>query len=178
MATTSIPARDREDRTIIKALRIIDARARAPGYLVEDRDAAIRLFRLSLSGELREHFEVAFLDSRHCLLSHERLFSGSIADAAVRPRIVVQRALMLNAAAVICAHNHPSGNPSPSDSDREMTDDLGRTLAMVDVCLLDHLVIGARGAVSVFSKMPRRRPAAAPRVIASQVSSHGDGVRL
>lgn len=156
MARESIPApehasRIREDRAIFRALRIIEARAIARGELVSNPEAAAALFRLSLAEEAREHFEVAFLDAGHCLIARERLFSGTIDGASVWARIVVQRALMLNAAAVLCAHNHPSGNPSPSKADHLLTDRLHDALALVDIRLLDHFVITRHSAVSVLA---------------------------
>lgn len=153
MARASIaapdPARVREDRAIFRALRIVERRAGQRGELISDPQGARRLFVLSLSGEEREHFEVAFLDCRHRLLARERLFSGTIDGAQVAPRVVVQRALALNAAAVILAHNHPSGDPTPSAADRAITARLREALALVEVRLLDHLVVGAGEVVSM-----------------------------
>ena len=87
-------------------------------------------------------FAVLFLDSRHRALGFEELFRGSIDGAEVHPRILVQRALAVGAAAVIVGHNHPSGNPEPSAADRAVTARLKQALALVDVRLLDHFVIG------------------------------------
>jgi DNA repair protein RadC len=143
MARQSIAAPDsqrvREDRAIFRALRIVERRAGERGELVSDPDSAARLFRLSLANEEREHFECAFLDSGHRLIARERLFSGTIDGAEIAPRVVVQRALILNAAAVIAAHNHPSGSPEPSAADLQITQRLRQALALVDVRLLDHL---------------------------------------
>lgn len=155
MATASIPAaeraRVREDRAIFRALRIVERRAAFEGVPVADPASAARLFLLSLSGEEREHFEVAFLDARHRLIARERLFSGTLDAAEVTPRIVVQRALALNAGAVIVAHNHPSGDPTPSAADRSITIMLRDALKLVDVRLLDHIIVG-REAVSMAAK--------------------------
>jgi len=145
----SDPQRVREDRAIFRALRIVERRAGERGELVSDPSSAARLFRLSLANEEREHFECAFLDSRHRLIARERLFSGTIDGAEVAPRVVVQRALILNAAAVIAAHNHPSGSPDPSAADLQITQRLRQALALVDVRLLDHLVVYGRGATSL-----------------------------
>jgi len=89
-----------------------------------------------------ETFGVMFLDSRHRLIAFERLFEGSIAGAEVHPRVVVQRALANNAAAVILSHNHPSGVSEPSTADRSITLRLRDALALVDVRVLDHFVVG------------------------------------
>jgi DNA repair protein RadC len=109
-------------------------------------------FRLRLGGETREHFEVAFLDSRHRLIAVERMFSGSVDGAQVYPRVVVQRALALNAAAVMVAHNHPSGYAEPSAADRAVTTQLKSALGMVEVRLLDHFVVTADRAVSMAAR--------------------------
>lgn len=102
-----------------------------------------------LCGRPYESFVCLFLDQRHRVLRLEELFRGTIDGAAVYPREVVRRALALNAAALVCAHNHPSGCPEPSSADIALTRRLRDALALVDVRLLDHFVIGAEGAVSL-----------------------------
>ena len=97
----------------------------------------------------RERFGVLFLDNRHRVIAHEVLFEGSIDSAAVHPRVVVQRAMALNAAAVVLGHNHPSGVAEPSAADRQLTAALKQALALVDVRLLDHFVVGDGPAVSM-----------------------------
>ena len=92
--------RAREDRVITRALKALDRRARIPGQSLGDVSTCEAFFRLRLGGEAREHFEVAFLDGQHRLIAVERLFSGSVDGAEVRLRVVVQRALALNAGAV------------------------------------------------------------------------------
>lgn len=88
------------------------------------------------------------MDNQHRVIAHEVLFRGSIDGAAVYPREVVKRALQLNAAAVIFAHNHPSGVLEPSLADRQITDKLKQALSMFDVRALDHFIIGKAGAYS------------------------------
>jgi DNA repair protein RadC len=92
--------------------------------------------------EEREHFSVLFLDSKHQLISFETLFSGTVDSSAVYPREVVKRALELNASALIFAHNHPSGDPKPSNADIEITRKLKNVLSLVEVRVLDHIVVG------------------------------------
>lgn len=103
--------------------------------------------------ELRHHdqevFAALFLDNKHRILRFERLFFGSLTQATVHPRIIVKRALSMNAAAVIIAHNHPSGDPHPSQSDLDITRSIARALDLVDVRLLDHLLV-AGGRVRSF----------------------------
>ncbi|OOC09037.1 MULTISPECIES: RadC family protein [Thioalkalivibrio] len=105
--------------------------------------AATRRF---LSARLRDYpfevFGVLFLDNRHRVLAFEELFRGTIDGASVHPREVVRRVLHHNAAAVILAHNHPSGVAEPSRSDALITRRLSEALALVDVRLVDHLIIG------------------------------------
>ena len=89
-----------------------------------------------------EIFACLFLDTRHRLIEFSELFSGTIDGASVHPREVVKKALALNAAAVILAHNHPSGIAEPSVADQRITQRLKDALALVDVRVLDHIVVG------------------------------------
>ncbi|SEM59832.1 DNA repair protein RadC [Pseudomonas sp. ok272] len=95
-----------------------------------------------LRHELHEVFGCLFLDSRHRVLAFELLFHGSIDTTVVHPRQVVRRALAHNAAALILCHNHPSGNPEPSQADRALTKRLQEALELIDVRVLDHFIIG------------------------------------
>lgn len=106
-------------------------------------------FRRWLRASPHERFGVLFLDNRHRVIANEVLFEGSIDSAAVHPRVVVQRAMALNAAAVVLGHNHPSGVAEPSAADRHLTAQLKQALALVDVRLLDHFVVGDGPAVSM-----------------------------
>jgi len=89
-----------------------------------------------------EVFACLFLDNRHRIINSEILFTGTIDGASVYPREVVKRCLELNAAAIIFAHNHPSGIAEPSQADRQITNKLTQALALLDVRVLDHLVVG------------------------------------
>ncbi len=91
-----------------------------------------------------EVFGVVFLDNQHHIISTEHLFSGTIDGCDVHPRVVAKRALELSAAAVILFHNHPSGNPEPSEADRKVTQRLQEALSLLDIRVLDHLVIGGQ----------------------------------
>lgn len=104
--------------------------------------------RARLRGYPHEVFACLFLDNRHRIISFDELFTGTIDSASVHPREVVRRALKHNAAAVILAHNHPSGIAEPSRSDEAITRRLTEALALIDVRVLDHLVIGDAEAVS------------------------------
>jgi DNA repair protein RadC len=133
-------------------LRILELRGAESGRLMSDPATCGTFFRLRLGGEEREHFEAAFLNARHQLIGVERLFSGTVDGAEVHPRIVVQRALALNASAVLLAHNHPSGNTEPSAADRALTARLKAALGLVDVRLLDHFVVTACEAASMAAR--------------------------
>jgi DNA repair protein RadC len=95
-----------------------------------------------LAHQEREVFMTLFLDNQHRVLQAQKMFSGSIASVEVHPREIVREALKLNAAAVILAHNHPSGIAEPSRADREITGKVGQACALLNIRLLDHLVIG------------------------------------
>ncbi|WP_286237087.1 RadC family protein [Neptuniibacter halophilus] len=105
-----------------------------------------------LTARLRHHsrevFGCLFLDNQHQVICFEELFQGSLTAAAVYPREVVVRALAHNAAALILAHNHPSGVAEPSQSDLGITERLQKALALVEVRVLDHMVVGDAEVVS------------------------------
>ncbi|PPE68559.1 DNA repair protein RadC [Caldimonas thermodepolymerans] len=104
--------------------------------------------RLQLGARDHEVFAVLFLDAQNRLLALEELFRGTLTQTSVYPREVVKRALAHNAAAVILAHNHPSGVAEPSRADEYLTRTLKQALGLVDVQVLDHIVVGRDQAVS------------------------------
>ncbi|MEL1263143.1 RadC family protein [Pseudoxanthomonas putridarboris] len=112
------------------------------GDAISDPQAAGRYFAQRLRGRPHEVFAALFLDTRHRALAFEELFQGSVDSAEVYPREVARRALAHNAAALIVGHNHPSGCAEPSTADRAVTVKLKQALALVDIRLLDHFVIG------------------------------------
>lgn len=122
------------------------------GQALADPHAAGRYFSQRLRGRPHEVFAALFLDSRHRALGFEELFTGTVDSAEVHPREVVRRALAHNAAAVIVGHNHPSGCSEPSAADRAITARLKQALALVDVRLLDHVVIGDGMPVSMAAR--------------------------
>lgn len=122
------------------------------GAALSDPHAAGRYFAQRLRGRPHEVFAALFLDTRHRVVAFEELFQGTLDGAEVHPREVVRRALGHNAAAVIVAHNHPSGNPEPSAADRAVTARLKQSLALVDLRLLDHFVIGDGPPVSLAAR--------------------------
>ena len=113
----------------------------------------VREFLKAKFGKLpHEVFICLFLDSCYCLIECQELFRGSITQTAVYPREILKKALSRNASALIVAHNHPSGNPDPSDADKELTKILIKALELVDIPLLDHLIISNSGFFSFFDK--------------------------
>ena len=137
---------------ILEAARqIVDARTQR-GMTFTDPNAACEFFRDKLSGRDREVFAAIMLDTRHRLIEYVELFFGTIDGAEVHPREVAKEALRLNAAAVIVAHNHPSGEVEPSAADRAVTTRLKQALALVDIRLLDHVVVGGRESLSMAAR--------------------------
>ncbi|MDD5059142.1 MAG: DNA repair protein RadC [Sideroxydans sp.] len=108
--------------------------------------------QLLLRGRQQEVFVAIFLDAQHRVIASEELFQGTLTQTSVYPREVVKRALFHNAAAVIFAHNHPSGVEEPSNSDRVLTDALKQALNLVDVRVLDHFVVAGAGCLSFAEK--------------------------
>lgn len=111
-----------------------------------------RFLRAQLADREREVFACILLDSKHRVLHYEELFYGTLDAAQVHPREVVKLALARNAAAMIIAHNHPSGVAEPSRCDEAITARIREALALVDIRLLDHLVIGANNSVSLAAR--------------------------
>ena len=159
MATQSIPAFRENSGTYIalRELTSVDIIGMAKNLLAEQfqRDTEIsspadsRDYLISQLADLEhEVFAVLFLDNRHRVISFDHLFNGTIDGASVHPREVVKRALRHNAAAVILTHNHPSGVPEPSQADQALTRRLKDALALVDVRVLDHIVVGGVETVS------------------------------
>jgi DNA repair protein RadC len=114
--------------------------------------SAVRQFLLqALAARDAEVFCILFFDNRHRLIQFEEMFRGTIDGASVYPREVVRRTIELNAAAVVLVHNHPSGLAEPSQADEMITHRLRDALALIDVRVLDHLVVG-RGQVVSFAE--------------------------
>ncbi|WP_370980461.1 DNA repair protein RadC [Agaribacterium sp. ZY112] len=111
-------------------------------------EAVKRFLSAKLRHQCSEVFAVLFLDSQHRLIEYEELFNGTIDGAGVYPREVVKAALAHNCAAVIFAHNHPSGIAEPSQSDQRITERLRQALALVDINTLDHIIVGEGSCLS------------------------------
>lgn len=105
-------------------------------------EATKEFLQFKLGGNEREVFAVMLLDSQHQLIAFKELFWGTVNAASVYPREVVKAVLTSNAAAVIFAHNHPSGVPTPSQADISLTNKLLNALSLIDVSVLDHVIVG------------------------------------
>lgn len=139
---TEYRSHENEDDIIGQALDILKRRMRVPGEAVTSPEASSAFLQLKLQPKQHEVFAVLFLDNRHRVISYEEMFRGTIDGASVHPREVVKEALSCNAAAVILAHNHPSGVAEPSRADTTITRRLVDALGLVDIRVLDHLIIG------------------------------------
>jgi DNA repair protein RadC len=130
---------------LIAAARVALSRRYRRGSSLESPAAVRDYLRLSLTELEHEVFCMILLDTRHRLIAHTQLFRGTIDGSSVYPREVVKEALKHNAAAAIFAHNHPSGVATPSQADELITQRLKDALALIDVRVLDHLIVGCEG---------------------------------
>lgn len=131
-----------EQRIIRRALRLLEKYQRQPCEQFLSTSFTKTWLQLQLAHQEREVFIVIYLDNQHRLLEREILFTGTLSHIEVHPREVVKLALRHNAAAVILAHNHPSGSAEISQQDKHITQRIVKALALVDVRVLDHLVVG------------------------------------
>lgn len=141
-----VKARLRASRELVQRWMLEDLR-RQP--VLQNPRAVRDYLAVHYAGLEREVFGCLFLDNRHRLIAVEEMFLGTVDGASVHPREVVKRALKLNAAAVILAHNHPSGVAEPSQADELITARIRDALALVDIRVLDHLVVGGSAVVSL-----------------------------
>jgi DNA repair protein RadC len=130
-----------------KALAMLETRARY-GDPMNSPKTVRDYMRLQIGDLPHEVFACAFLDAQNRVIELEELFRGTLTQTSVFPREIVKRALHHNAAAVIFAHNHPSGVAEPSRADEVLTQSLRQTLALVDVKVLDHFIVSQQGAMS------------------------------
>ena len=142
------PAKYSELQAVLEMARRHLGESLRRGAPLTDPAATRRYLVSQLRDRPQEVFCGLYLDNRHRVIAFEELFRGTLDGASVHPREVLRRILALNAAAVIFAHNHPSGVAEPSDADRRLTQRLKDALALVDVRVLDHFVVGDGEAVS------------------------------
>ena len=137
------PAKRSELLAVVELARRALAQELQERPLFDRPQSVAHYLQLQLGQKPHEVFAVLFLDSQHRLLALEELFRGTLAQTSVYPREVVLRALHHNAAAVVLAHNHPSGCAEPSNADQTLTQTLKTALGLVDVRVLDHFVVTA-----------------------------------
>jgi len=137
-----------EEKSLIALAFAVLQEQHKPGELLQSPTQTRDYLRLRLVDRKAEIFGCLFLDNRHRIIETAELFQGTIDGASVYPRVVVQQALELNAAAIMFFHNHPSGVAEPSHADEAITKRLKEALALVDIRVLDHFVVTAGEAVS------------------------------
>jgi DNA repair protein RadC len=130
------------------ALAYLQTVLAAPGATLNSPQAVKDYLILELGRLEHEEFGVLFLTAQHAVIAYESMFRGTLTQTSVYPREVIKAALRHNAAAVIFAHNHPSGNADPSRADEHLTQTLKSALALVDVRALDHIIVGNTSTVS------------------------------
>jgi len=146
------PAKRAELVAVLELARRALAQQLQQGEVFDSPDAVKHYLQLHLAYKGHEVFAVLFLDAQHRLLALEEMFRGTLTQTSVYPREVVLRALHHQAAAVVLAHNHPSGSVQPSPADSALTQTLKTTLALVDVRVLDHVIVAPGAALSMAEK--------------------------
>lgn len=130
-----------ERKVIKEALAILERNMRKHGVALTSPTAVRDFLRLRLAGKKQEIFVCIFVDSQHRVIAAEDMFHGTLTQTSVYPREVLRQALEHNAAAVILAHNHPSGYAKPSQADQFLTQNLRVALTLIDVDVLDHFIV-------------------------------------
>ena len=146
------PAKRAELVAVLELARRALAQQLREREVFDSPDAVGHFLQLHLAAKGHEVFAVLFLDSQHRLIALEELFRGTLTQTSVYPREVVLRALHFQAAAVVLAHNHPSGSVQPSRADEALTQTLKSALALVDVRVLDHVIVASGQWLSMAAK--------------------------
>lgn len=146
------PAKRAELVAVLELARRALAQELQRGEVFDSPDAVKHYLQLHLAYKGHEVFAVLFLDAQHRLVALEELFRGTLTQTSVYPREVVLRALHHQSAAVVLAHNHPSGSVQPSRADEHLTQTLKTALALIDVRVLDHVIVAPGMALSMAEK--------------------------
>jgi len=141
--------RARERGVLDRALEIVERSMRGSAMWFKCPESVKQYLHLKLAGERSECFAVLFLDVQNRFIAFENMFKGTLTQTNVYPREIICAALAHGAAAVVLAHNHPSGNVQPSRADEALTQTLKTALALVDVRVLDHVIVGSNEALSM-----------------------------
>ncbi|MGB1271587.1 MAG: RadC family protein [Endozoicomonas sp.] len=136
------PAKSTQVSAVLEMCRRMLSQKVTQTDIINSPEATRQYLQLHFQGVEREEFACLFLDTRHRVIALETLFQGTLGSATVHPREVVKQALYLNAASLILCHNHPSGDPQPSQADVDVTRRLTEALSLVDIKVLDHMVVG------------------------------------
>jgi len=140
--------KNHELHLISKALKLLEKSLRSEAYEIYSSEQTINYLRLLLEHQEREVFATLLLDNKHRVIDCNLLFQGTINSVKVYPREIARYALKHNAAAIICAHNHPSGVAEPSFSDRTIIKQICLAMDLIGISTLDHIIIGHGDAVS------------------------------
>ena len=132
-----------------EAISYLESQLRKPGEALTSPETTRCYLRTRLLNRRYEHFAAIFLDTRNRIIAYRELFHGTIDTAHVHPRVIVKQALDDHAAALIVAHNHPSGVAEPSQADLAITRRIRDALSLMDIRLLDHFIIGESEVVSL-----------------------------
>ena len=143
------PAKAIQLKAAVEFARRLAQVSRGSRSPVDSMEAAAALVRPHLLDKTKEHVVALLLDNRHRLIRMSPIAVGSLSATLVHPRELFHEAIVASAAAVIVAHNHPSGDPQPSEADAELTDRLVRAGAVLGIEVLDHLIVGTGGTVSL-----------------------------
>lgn len=133
---------NRENKIIAEAEKLLYRRLVKKDVLLNSPEDVKRYLKIILSERDREIFGCIFLDAQHQMIEYRELFLGTLDHCSVHPREVLKMAIQLNASAVILTHNHPSGNVSPSEADKWITNEVKKALALINIHVLDHFIVG------------------------------------
>lgn len=134
------------------ALMSIEEKVKSDGDIFGSPDVVADFLCLKMGDLPHEVFGVIFMDSQHKMIEYREMFRGTISQTSVYPREIAKEGLLLNAATVILAHNHPSGNLQPSNADLNLTRKLKETLDLVDIRILDHFIVAGSQYLSMAEK--------------------------
>ncbi len=151
------PAKAVQLKAVVELARRLCLSSNGHRPVVENEQVAADLVRPHLADKTKEHFVALLLDNRHRLIRLSPIAIGSLSATLVHPRELFKEAIAASAAAVIVAHNHPSGDPAPSAQDLEMTSRLMEAGTLLGIEVLDHLIVGANAVVSLKASIPQRR---------------------
>lgn len=138
-----------EHMDIVKVIMVKEGKLPIPNAQITCAEEAAYAFRKYLEGADREHFVIAMLNTKHFITGLHTVSIGSLDASIVHPREVYKAALLANAAAILCAHNHPSGDHTPSPEDLSVTKRLYEAGKILGIDLLDHLILGEPGFTSL-----------------------------